>query len=217
MNLFGCKFCDEATKLTSKLGKRNCRRKNFDSLLWAIITVFQVNESRWCVDQLIFLRPSIYSSIHLFIHPSVHPSICSSIHLFIHPSVHPSICSSIHLFIHPSVHPSICSSINLIIHPSVHPSICSSIHLFIHQSNHPSICSSIHLFIHPFIQTNPPDQSFIHRYIHPSIQPSPYPSLTPDPDPRRLAWSTVRWYGEYIEVGLIVLHHPHDLRKLCTL
>merc|ERR1711899_235308 len=34
MNLFGCKFCDPETKI--------CDRKNFDSLLWATVTVFQV-------------------------------------------------------------------------------------------------------------------------------------------------------------------------------
>uniref|UniRef100_A0A8W8MSY6 Voltage-dependent T-type calcium channel subunit alpha n=1 Tax=Magallana gigas TaxID=29159 RepID=A0A8W8MSY6_MAGGI len=36
MNLFGCKFCK-----TRPDGSRYCNRKNFDSLLWAIITVFQ--------------------------------------------------------------------------------------------------------------------------------------------------------------------------------
>ena len=34
MNLFGCKFCDPETG--------QCDRKNFDSLLWATVTVFQV-------------------------------------------------------------------------------------------------------------------------------------------------------------------------------
>ena len=34
MNLFGCKFCNPETG--------NCERKNFDSLLWATVTVFQV-------------------------------------------------------------------------------------------------------------------------------------------------------------------------------
>ncbi|CAL1528277.1 unnamed protein product, partial [Lymnaea stagnalis] len=38
MNLFGCKFC---TCLDG--GFRKCDRKNFDSLLWALITVFQVS------------------------------------------------------------------------------------------------------------------------------------------------------------------------------
>jgi hypothetical protein len=37
MNLFGCKFCTK-----DENGNRLCERKNFDSLLWAIITVFQV-------------------------------------------------------------------------------------------------------------------------------------------------------------------------------
>ena len=35
MNLFGCKFCDPETGI--------CDRKNFDSLLWATVTVFQVS------------------------------------------------------------------------------------------------------------------------------------------------------------------------------
>lgn len=37
MNLFGCRFCHFGSN-----GERVCERKNFDSLLWAIITVFQV-------------------------------------------------------------------------------------------------------------------------------------------------------------------------------
>jgi len=37
MHLFGCKFCDPAL-----IGTKACGRKNFDNLLWAIITVFQV-------------------------------------------------------------------------------------------------------------------------------------------------------------------------------
>src|SRR5262249_6371143 len=38
MNLFGCKFCRE----DRETGEMTCDRKNFDSLLWALITVFQV-------------------------------------------------------------------------------------------------------------------------------------------------------------------------------
>ncbi len=38
MNLFGCKFCEE-------IGDEIfCDRKNFDSLLWATVTVFQVSD-----------------------------------------------------------------------------------------------------------------------------------------------------------------------------
>jgi len=37
MNLFGCKFCRKSYDQ-----KESCDRKNFDSLLWAIVTVFQV-------------------------------------------------------------------------------------------------------------------------------------------------------------------------------
>ncbi|XP_075973762.1 voltage-dependent T-type calcium channel subunit alpha-1G-like isoform X2 [Anticarsia gemmatalis] len=37
MNLFGCKFCEK-----DKHGDQVCDRKNFDTLLWAFVTVFQV-------------------------------------------------------------------------------------------------------------------------------------------------------------------------------
>nr|XP_006811385.1 PREDICTED: voltage-dependent T-type calcium channel subunit alpha-1H-like [Saccoglossus kowalevskii] len=37
MHLFGCKFCEYLHD-----GTRICDRKNFDSLLWAIVTVFQI-------------------------------------------------------------------------------------------------------------------------------------------------------------------------------
>lgn len=37
MNLFGCKFCEKVN------GEKICDRKNFDSLLWALVTVFQVD------------------------------------------------------------------------------------------------------------------------------------------------------------------------------
>ncbi|GFQ65261.1 voltage-dependent T-type calcium channel subunit alpha-1I [Trichonephila clavata] len=37
MNLFGCKFCRKLPE-----GATQCDRKNFDSLLWAIVTVFQI-------------------------------------------------------------------------------------------------------------------------------------------------------------------------------
>ncbi|XP_023221349.1 voltage-dependent T-type calcium channel subunit alpha-1I-like [Centruroides sculpturatus] len=37
MNLFGCRFCKKIGD-----GSMHCERKNFDSLLWAIVTVFQI-------------------------------------------------------------------------------------------------------------------------------------------------------------------------------
>lgn len=40
MNLFGCKFCKIEDTINSGHIKR-CERKNFDSLLWALVTVFQ--------------------------------------------------------------------------------------------------------------------------------------------------------------------------------
>ena len=52
MNLFGCKFCQAdpiiispTTVVSQPVGsQRVCHRKNFDNLLWAIITVFQVSD-----------------------------------------------------------------------------------------------------------------------------------------------------------------------------
>uniref|UniRef100_A0A182TIB5 Ion transport domain-containing protein n=1 Tax=Anopheles melas TaxID=34690 RepID=A0A182TIB5_9DIPT len=38
MNLFGCKFCEK----NETAGEVECDRKNFDSLLWALVTVFQI-------------------------------------------------------------------------------------------------------------------------------------------------------------------------------
>lgn len=48
MNLFGCKFCK-----TGPDGSRYCNRKNFDSLLWAIITVFQVLATASLTDKVV--------------------------------------------------------------------------------------------------------------------------------------------------------------------
>ena len=45
MNLFGCKFCT-----VKEDGQKDCDRKNFDSLLWAIITVFQVKKKNIKID-----------------------------------------------------------------------------------------------------------------------------------------------------------------------
>lgn len=42
MNLFGCKFCKSTDNRLSNAIEPHCPRKNFDSLLWATITVFQV-------------------------------------------------------------------------------------------------------------------------------------------------------------------------------
>lgn len=41
MNLFGCKFCSGKNDGTGTTDVA-CDRKNFDSLLWALVTVFQV-------------------------------------------------------------------------------------------------------------------------------------------------------------------------------
>ncbi|CAF3418144.1 unnamed protein product [Rotaria socialis] len=42
MNLFGCKFCKNPENDNNETAESECPRKNFDSLLWATITVFQV-------------------------------------------------------------------------------------------------------------------------------------------------------------------------------
>lgn len=44
MNIFGCKFCREYTSDRKCISNRDedKDRKNFDSLLWSLVTVFQV-------------------------------------------------------------------------------------------------------------------------------------------------------------------------------
>lgn len=42
MNLFGCKFCKNIKVKQDGHLLTECSRKNFDSLLWATLTVFQV-------------------------------------------------------------------------------------------------------------------------------------------------------------------------------
>lgn len=48
MNLFGCKFCE-----TLQDGSERCDRKNFNSLLWSLVTVFQIlTQEDWNVSAL---------------------------------------------------------------------------------------------------------------------------------------------------------------------
>lgn len=60
MNLFGCKFCEEIND------EKVCDRKNFDSLLWSLVTVFQVRflKTRLKHDlrRLFFLLISVWFS-----------------------------------------------------------------------------------------------------------------------------------------------------------
>jgi len=48
MNLFGCKFCKYIEVKPNRQLEFECSRKNFDSLLWAILTVFQVIRKSCC-------------------------------------------------------------------------------------------------------------------------------------------------------------------------
>ncbi|VDK53449.1 unnamed protein product [Anisakis simplex] len=52
MNLFGCKFCKVDDNPFGAGHLKKCERKNFDSLLWALITVFQLE--CWLVDLFVF-------------------------------------------------------------------------------------------------------------------------------------------------------------------
>lgn len=56
MHIFGCKF-----SLKTEAGDTVPDRKNFDSLLWAIVTVFQVGQ------QLCFLRSAELSSLSFLV------------------------------------------------------------------------------------------------------------------------------------------------------
>lgn len=87
MNLFGCKFC-ETMKGSSDV---ECDRKNFDSLLWAIVTVFQVPTKKkilfhvssrghfdfsiYCIlPTYIYFRAHIY--VNIYIYTLIYAYIC---------------------------------------------------------------------------------------------------------------------------------------------
>lgn len=56
MNLFGCKFCE-----TLPDGTERCDRKNFNSLLWSLVTVFQIlTQEDWNVSILESLEFVLY-------------------------------------------------------------------------------------------------------------------------------------------------------------
>lgn len=87
-------------------------------------------------------HPSIYPSIHLFIHPSIFPYFPPppSLHLLvsIHPSIHFSLLPSTPPFFHPSIPPSL--------YPSVH---CLELYvsnkLYVHiNENITKLCISVH-------------------------------------------------------------------------
>lgn len=85
MNLFGCKFC-ETMKGSSDV---ECDRKNFDSLLWAIVTVFQVPTKKKDTFPRIFSRAfliSLYSVYYTYIY--IYSCILTLLHriylLYIH-------------------------------------------------------------------------------------------------------------------------------------
>lgn len=59
MNLFGCKFCE-----TLPDGTERCDRKNFNSLLWSLVTVFQIlTQEDWNVSLLPLRPPPIRLSV----------------------------------------------------------------------------------------------------------------------------------------------------------
>ena len=84
MNLFGCKFCYETPE-----GVKKCDRKNFDSLLWAIITVFQVElKLENAHDPRV-----VHSSLPCNEHP-LHA--CISIYIFVHGHLVAQVCAAVH-------------------------------------------------------------------------------------------------------------------------
>lgn len=74
MNLFGCKFCEKVN------GEKICDRKNFDSLLWALVTVFQVDLLPY---RHLYNSICIYISIYLYTY--IITTICLKIYtIYIH-------------------------------------------------------------------------------------------------------------------------------------
>ena len=61
MNLFGCKF-NKMEEFEGPNGEKYkvevFPRKNFDSLLWATVTVFQVGTTQYCHPHVIHLNSS---------------------------------------------------------------------------------------------------------------------------------------------------------------
>jgi len=59
MNLFGCKFCQDDPIIVTAQQRLatpgECHRKNFDNLLWAIITVFQVSDNDMSLSYVFLL------------------------------------------------------------------------------------------------------------------------------------------------------------------
>lgn len=101
----------------------------------------------------VFVRPSAYPSVYLFIHPlnlsfslSVYSSVCLLIYLSVCLLI--SVCSLFNLLTNqsacPSISPYVYLFINLFIHWLVQPLVCSSITLFIYQP----ICLFISLSVY---------------------------------------------------------------------
>ena len=69
MNLFGCKFCE-----TLPDGSERCDRKNFNSLLWSLVTVFQIlTQEDWNVSSYIHQCPPI---VYLIVYKCVYLRVC---------------------------------------------------------------------------------------------------------------------------------------------
>lgn len=68
MNIFGCKFCKYIEVKHSKRLEFECSRKNFDSLLWATLTVFQVIEKFFETTIITVFSVRLCCHIHTYIH-----------------------------------------------------------------------------------------------------------------------------------------------------
>ncbi len=90
----------------------------------------------------IFIQPSEYLSIHIFIWISTHqfkliyfyPTSILSIHIIWISILHPAFHPSIHLFIHLNIHSSIQISNWITVHPSIFLNFCASEYPSIHPS-----------------------------------------------------------------------------------
>uniref|UniRef100_A0AAZ3NV25 Voltage-dependent T-type calcium channel subunit alpha n=1 Tax=Oncorhynchus tshawytscha TaxID=74940 RepID=A0AAZ3NV25_ONCTS len=197
MHLFGCKF---GLKLDS--GDTLPDRKNFDSLLWAIVTVFQIlTQEDWNLvlyngmastsplAALYFVALMTFGNYVLFnllvailvegfqAEVSVLLGSTSFYRIlwgFTGQGIWLDIICRVPPSIHLSLHPSLHPSISLSTPPSIHPSLSPPLPPSIHLSLHPSLHPSISLSTHPSIHPSlsPPLPPSIHLSLHPSLHPS---------------------------------------------
>lgn len=83
MHLFGCKFCDKSD--SGDDDDTECDRKNFDTLLWSVVTCFQVCVSGEIAKLNNFPKTNLHTHIQMHTHTQhTERTQFIKIHAFIH-------------------------------------------------------------------------------------------------------------------------------------